>query len=1350
MNTLLQRIPLLSVLFWGIATQAAQLPIILEAEDAKLFGELKVEQVSGFSGNKYVHDFHINSDSYYLYENIEVDQAGTYELKAFTTGTARPFYIKVNDYERIVLRTSDSPDWNAPPTSVSSAYIYLDAGTNVIKMGTEFENGPNIDKFEIHATSVKIEKPRKVTVAFPYDFTDEAEIMAEHSNATLAFLTDNNENTFYEVSGITETTITVDCKEDKVLTGMLLYAGRGVDVTKWKVEYSKDGQTWRQFRPASTRMIGMGDMALFTYNRVVTSSTYSARYYRLTATGTDNIRIAEWQLFGYAFDTAGKKPYFPADVTEGLNLEKQISGYPEGGTNEGIMQLFDKQLTTKYCALGTSFYVQCVLDKAYRFNSYTVTSANDASERDPKLWSLSGYNPEEGWIELDERRDFNFPGRYTTMKFQIDSEKEFTAFLLEVSSVHAGDRVQLANLQVFGEPTGGPAVAPEVPSTPSTDPRERASELVRLMTKGEKLSYVGGVDWMYTKAIPRLGIPQMKMSDGPQGVGTWGNSTAYPCGICLASTWNEDLAHSYGEALALDCRSRGVNILLGPAVNIHRAPMCGRNFEYMGEDPYLTSRTAVGYINGLQANGVMAVIKHFTANFQEYDRNYISSDIDERTLNEIYFPAFKAAVQEAKVGSVMSSYNLLNGTWTTHHPWLLRTVLRDQWGFDGILMSDWGSTHYCLPAAQGGLDLEMAGGEKMNPDSLRYFINRGDLDMNVIDEKVQHILQTMIKFGFMDNEQLDSSIPEDNPASVKTALDVAREGMVLLKNEENLLPLKADKIKKVAVVGQNALRYLTGGGSGRVTPIHYVSFYEGIKAVGAQKGVEVKYIDEYDHLDDDVYVASGSDEHGFNGEYFNNTDLSGAPIATKVDANINFNFQNGTGVEGIGTSNYSVRWTAELRPMEDGEYVFHLGGDDGFRLYIDNKKVIDDWNPGQERYKTYEMRLSAGKTYAVKIEYYQGTGAAIIDFYWTKVGADDYFQASLNDVDVVIACFGHDSGSEAEGGDRTFALPSKQKELITKVISKTTTPIVGVVTAGGNVEMQSWIRHLDGLLWAWYPGQEGGTALGEILFGDINPSGKLPVTFEKRWADNPTYNSYYDSDNDKHVEFTEGIFMGYRGYDKSGKTVQYPFGYGLSYTTFNLSQMTVEPAIGADAILKVICELKNTGDVAGAQVVQLYVGKKGESKVERPLKELKAFKKVYLKPGESQKVEFSLSEDAFSYYDVDQVSFVVDEGSYDISVGFSADELLLKEEVVIKKPTGLQSDIFVDKTYLLPTVVEAGESVNISFGIVAKADVYNTSGVLKANLYNTDRIPTTGLTQGMYVVHMCVNDKKINGKFIVK
>lgn len=1351
MNTSLRNIFLLLAVCLASSMHAAQFPLTLEAENAKLFGDLKAGEATGFSGNKYVHGFHINSDSYYLYENVEVDRAGTYEFKVFSTGSARPFYVKANDYERTVLRTKDSPDWNAPPTAVASAYIYLDAGVNTIKMGTEFEDGPNIDKFEIHRTSVKIEEPRKVTVAFPYDFTDEAVVTSQHTNQTLPYLTDNNENTFYEATGTDQTDVVVDCKEEKVITSMLLYAGRGVDVTKWKIEYSKDGQTWNRLRATTTRMVGMGDIALFTYNRPTTGNTYSGRYYRLTATGTNTIRIAEWQLFGFAFNPDGNTAYFPADVTQGLNPDKQISGHPEGGTNESFKQLTDKQLTTKYCASGTGFYIQCVPDKAYRFHSYTVTSANDAPERDPKLWSLSGYNPQEGWIELDEQRDFNFPGRYTTMKFRIDSDKEFTAFMFEVSSVHSGTRVQLAELQVFGEPTGNPGLAPEVPLNPSTDPKERASELVRLMTKSEKLSYVGGVDWMYTRAIPRLGIPQMKMSDGPQGIGTWGNSTAYPCGIALAATWNEQLAYTYGEALAMDSRARGVNVLLGPAVNIHRAPMCGRNFEYMGEDPYLTSRTAVGYIKGLQENGVMAVIKHFAANFQEYDRNYISSDIDERTLNEIYFPAFKAAVQEAKVGSVMSSYNLLNGTWTTHHPWLLRTVLRQQWGFDGILMSDWGSTHYCLPAAQGGLDLEMAGGERMSPDSLRYFISKGDMDMSVVDQKVQHILQTMIKFGFMDNEQLDPNIPEDHPACVKTALNVAREGIVLLKNENNLLPFNPAKIKKVAVVGQNALRYLTGGGSGRVTPMHYVSFYEGIKAAGTQQGIEVKYIDEFDHLDDNVYVAPGSTEHGFKGEYFNNANLQGSPVATKTDANINFNFQNGAGVEGVGTSNYSIRWTAELRPSQDGEYIFHLGGDDGFCLYIDGNKVINDWNPGQERTKTYQMRLSGGKNYNIKVEYFQGSGAALVEFYWTKVGSEDYFQAGLDNADVVVACFGHDASSEAEGGDRTFALPAKQKELIAKVQSKTKTPVVGVVTAGGNVEMQSWVRKLDGLLWAWYIGQEGGTALGEVLFGQVNPSGKLPITFEKRWSDNPTYNSYYDTDGDKHVEFTEGLFMGYRGYDKSGKAVQYPFGYGLSYTTFSLSQMTVDAATGTGgAILKVTCELKNTGKVPGAQVVQLYVGKKGPSKVERPLKELKAYKKIYLKSGETQAVTFLLQADAFSYFDTDKTAFVVDEGDYNLSIGFSSEELPLKEEVHVKNTTGLEPMAADDKTILLPTVVEAGKPVRICSGVASAVEVYTTSGALKANYRNTDYIPTTGLSQGMYLVQMSINEKTRQGKFIVK
>lgn len=1345
---LLAKIAMVVVIFFNLSFSVrAQFPIVREAESARLFGDLKVLTASGFSGNKYVHEFLINTDSYYLYDNINVSQAGTYEFKVYSTGSSRPFTIKVNDYEPKIHWTKDSPEWNAPPTALSSTYIYLDAGVNILKIGSVFENGPNIDKFEIARTSVVIEQPGKEKTAFPADLTDDATITAEHENATLPLLTDNDENTYYEVAGVNSTTITVDCKEKKVVTAMLLSAGRGVDISDWVIEYSTDGSKWRTLTPASSKMVGMGDLTLFSYGRTTTNArSYAARYYRLTAKGTNNIRIAEWQIFGmpYLSDT---QP-FPADITTGMAAKTQASASPAGFSNETFVNLFDRKINTKYCANGSSFYVQFLLDGAYKFTSYSVTSGNDSPERDPKLWSFSGYNPEEGWIELDEQRGFTFPERLTTMQFNINSDKEFTAFMLEVSNIKAGTMVQLTNLQVFGESTGNPGAVPEMPDQSLTDPKERAANLVKLMTKSEKLSYVGGIDWMYTRDIPRLKIPRMKMTDGPQGVGTWGQSTAYPVAILLASTWNEDLAWSYGKALALDCRARGVNILLGPGVNIHRAPMCGRNFEYMGEDPYLTSRTAVGYIKGLQDNGVMGVIKHFAANYQEYDRNYISSDIDERTLNEIYFPAFRAAVQEAKVGAVMSSYNLLNGVWTTHDPWLLRTVLRDQWGFEGILMSDWGSTHACLPAALAGLDLEMASGDNMSPDNLRYYLNRGDLQMSVIDEKVQHILQTMIQFGFMDNVQLDPSIPQNNPASAQTALDVAREGIVLLKNKDNILPLKPGTIKKVAVVGKNAHTYATGGGSGRVEPVQYVSFYDGIAALGAQKGFQVDYYDQFDYMTDVVFTGSGTNEKGFKGYYFNNKDLSGSPVGSRVDSKVDFNFQNGTGFSATGTSNYSVRWTGELRPAETAKYTFHLGGDDGFRLYIDDQLVINDWNPGQTRYKTYSATLSAGTNYQIKVEYFQEGGGALVDFYWSKDGGSDYFLESLNNADVVIACFGHDSSSEAEAGDRTFELPGPQKELVNKVI-KTTTPVVGVVTAGGNVEMQSWEPKLKGLLWAWYAGQEGGTALAEVLFGDVNPSGKLPVTFEKKWADNPTYNSYYDPDGDKRVRFTEGVFMGYRGYDKLNRTVQYPFGYGLSYTTFNLSQMTVEETSENNSIYKVSCELKNTGTVAGAQVVQLYVGRKDQSSVERPLKELKAFKKVYLEPGESKTVTMFLSPEAFSYYDVDKTAFVMEDGFYEISLGFSSHELILKKDLDAVKPSNLNSIGVLDGT-LIPSVVKAGELITITSGKVDHINVYDIAGKLTAYYKDTDTICTKGFSQGLYLTCINTNGKKVNGKFIVK
>lgn len=804
--------------------------------------------------------------------------------------------------------------------------------------------------------------------------------------------------------------------------------------------------------------------------------------------------------------------------------------------------------------------------------------------------------------------------------------------------------------------------------TPDVD--KKVEELMKQMTVAEKLSYVGGIDWMYTKNIDRLGIPRMKMSDGPQGLGTHGKSTAYPSSVMLAATWNEDLAYQYGKSLGSDCRARGVHILLGPAVNIYRAPFCGRNFEYMGEDPHLASRTAVGYIKGVQDQGVMATIKHFIANNSSYDRDNISNDIDERTLNEIYFPSFKAAVQEAEVGAVMSSYNPLNGIWTTENPWLLKEVLRNQWGFNGMVMSDWGSTHHCIPAVKSGLDLEMAGGEKMNPTDLAYYLRTGDITMDMIDEKVRHILRILIAFGFKDGVQEDKSIPLDNPASVETALNVAREGIVLLKNEKNILPLNPKKYKHIVVTGKNAHGYVKGGGSGGVVPFHYTSFYDGIKKEADSNNISVEYVDELDFLPQMMFNDKNPNEHGFRAEYFNNIDFQGQPVVEQVEKKIRYSWTGGgTELKGMNKENFSVRWSGIIRPTQSGTYEFSIGGDDGYRMYIKDMAsnadvaVIDDWSPGAYRSKVISTNLETGKEYKIRIEYYQKGGAAGINFIWKLQGDNkDYLAEYLNKADLVIACIGHSSDSEGEGSDRTFGLPDVDQSLMNSVL-KCRKPVIGVVNAGGNVEMQGWEPSLKGLLWAWYAGQEGGQAVADVLFGKVNPSGKLPMTFEKKWEDNPAYYNYHDPDGDKHVEYKEGIFIGYRGYDKLKREVQYPFGYGLSYTTFKLSNVKVANP-NADGSVDVTCTLANTGKREGAQVIQLYVGKVG-GEVERPEKELKKFKKIALKKGESTTVKMTIPKDAFTYYSVENKKFVKDPGTYNIMVGFSSRDIKVQKTIQV-------------------------------------------------------------------------------------
>ena len=879
---------------------------------------------------------------------------------------------------------------------------------------------------------------------------------------------------------------------------------------------------------------------------------------------------------------------------------------------------------------------------------------------------------------------------------------------------------------------------------------KRAEDLLKNMTVKERLIYIGGVEWMYTKAVPRLGIPSVKMSDGPQGLGTWGASTAYPCAVLLAASWNPEMAYAYGEALAQDCKARGVNILLGPGVNIARGPFSGRNFEFMGEDPYLAAVTSTEYIKGLQKNGVMGVIKHFAANFQEYDRNYVSSNIDERTLNEIYFPAFKSAVQNAEVGSVMSSYNLLNGVWTTEDPWLLKDVLRKQWGFNGIVMSDWGSTHNCLPAATNGLDLEMAGNEIENEEDLRHYLGTGELKMSDIDLKVKHILQTLIGFGFFDKDQLDPSLPLDNPETAQTALDVSREGIVLLKNESDILPLKSDKIKNIAVIGNNATIYAAGGGSGLVKPFHYVSYFDGLKKMAAEKGMNVTLVDQYDHMENVLFTSAGSDENGLKGEYFNNENVSGTPVTTRIDKRIDFEWTAGPDAQDINKNYFSVRWTGELRPEVTAKYDFIVKGDDGYRLFVNGQKVIDEFKAGSTRERRYTINVTAGEKYAICLEYFQGGGGACIDFAWQKEGDTDRFQRELNKADVVVAFFGHNSSSEGEASDRSFGLPSDVKDLILEA-QKCSKPIVGVVNAGGNVEMQDWEPKMRGLIWGWYGGQEAGTAMAEVLLGDYNPSGKLPVTFEKKWEDNPCYNSYYDNGTKK-VNFTEGVMVGYRGYDKSGKEVQYPFGYGLSYTTFSLSDIQVADASDDNHMVEVSCRIKNTGEMAGAQVIQLYVGKNGSSPVVRPVRELKNYTKVFLAPEEEQDVTLYLSKDAFSYYDVNRKSFVVDNGEYNIELGFSSRDIKLKSNIEINDTSSAIEQVQAgnENTNLIPSVVKQGEKIRIAQGVVSELNIFDLTGQVLSKQMNTCSIDTSGLKKGAYLALYKVEQEIHTGKFIVE
>lgn len=663
--------------------------------------------------------------------------------------------------------------------------------------------------------------------------------------------------------------------------------------------------------------------------------------------------------------------------------------------------------------------------------------------------------------------------------------------------------------------------------------RERAKQLVSQMMLEEKCKLIHGSkvgeeeynDGFHILPVERLGIPAIRMADGPQGVRNKTHSTYYPCGISLAASWNRETSYGVGYGIGTDARARGVAIMLCPGVNIYRSALCGRNFEYYGEDPFLASETALAYLTGIQDMGVMATIKHFALNNQEYDRHVVSSNADERTMNEIYFPTFRKAVEKGDVACVMTSYNPVNGTHAAENSWLIRENLR-KWGFDGIVMSDWTSTYSTLGSLTSGLDIEMPRGYVTYYEAVKELVDNGVVSEAVLDEKCVHILQTVIAYGFLDNEVKDSSIPEDCEQSRANALAAALEGPVMLKNN-GVLPLKTSK-KKIIVLGPNADQVPFGGGSGAMSPIEgrNSTLYSGLSAL---KGYKVELMD------------------------WKNPDMT-----------------------------------------------------------------------------------------------------------------------AIRNAAAVVLGVGFDKNTEAENSDRTYALPEGQDELISKVADVNANTVV-VVYSGGEVDVNPWLGKVGALVMAWYSGQEGGTAMAQILSGKVSPSGRLPFTFWGSLESNPVMKNYhvgspiekalFRARHEKYpyAEYREGIFVGYRGMDHFGVKPMFPFGYGLTYSSFEYSDLKVERK---DDGLEVSFTLRNAGKATAKEVAQVYVGQMNPSVVKAAY-ELKGYEKVSLAPNQFRRIAITIPYSEFSHYDTASHDWVQDKGEYKIFVGASALDVKLQNSMVL-------------------------------------------------------------------------------------
>lgn len=696
---------------------------------------------------------------------------------------------------------------------------------------------------------------------------------------------------------------------------------------------------------------------------------------------------------------------------------------------------------------------------------------------------------------------------------------------------------------------------------------QRIEDLLPRLTLEEKVSLCHGESTFSVAGVPRLGIPQLWMDDGPMGVReevgqNFKNlehdddfATAMPATLGLAATFNTDLAADYGRVIGAEAKQRRKNIMLGPSLNIQRTPLCGRNFEYMGEDPYLTARMAVNYIKGEQSQGVGSCAKHYAANNQEVQRNRVDVDMDERTLREIYLPAFRASVQEADVLSIMGAYNLFRGQHCCENDYLLNQILKNQWGFKGIAMSDWGGVHSTDLAAMNGMDLEMG----THPPYENNFLARpfleglqsGKFPTSSVDDKVRRHLYVMFKLNMIHDPQESgtSQTKTNGPLSTKQHQEIARrvaeESIVLLKNE-HFLPLDSAAIKSIAVIGANAdAKFSRGGGAANIKSPYEITALDGIKNRLGEK-VTITY-------------AKG----------------------------------------------YSP-------PTGRGR---------------------------RDRGDVVEAPTSAGNP---------------------ELTRDAVAAAKSADVVIYVGGLNHNGGYDTEGSDRPdLKLPSGQDELLSKIVEANPKTVV-VLMGGGAVEMGSWLSQVPAVLYAWYPGMEGGNALARVIFGDVNTSGKLPCTFPKQLADSPAHHLNAYPGNDLKETYDEGLLVGYRWFDTKQIEPLFPFGHGLSYTTFEYSNLKLTPGHDEKEVVNIEFDLKNTGQREGAEATQIYVHDVASS-LPRPEKELKGFTKTSLKPGETKRISTPLGRSAFAFYDPDKKAWVAESGEFKILVGSSSRDIRLTD-----------------------------------------------------------------------------------------